>query len=512
MMSRTALTLPLFLAFVSPAVADVARGKIVYDQKCAQCHGLEGAADGPAAERVNPKPRDFTSGTFKFRSTASGGMPTDEDLLRTITNGLHGTSMIGWGHVPEDDRRALVDYIKTFSEYFEEETAKPLDLGDPPEPTPEGLAEGKKLYSEMGCVSCHGQHGRGNGPSVFAQEDEGDPMEPAMFDDWDEIIYPANLTKRWTLRGGPRVEDILRALSTGLSGSPMPGYYGPDVFPVDEDASEEEQMKQANDMAWRLAQYVASLSPEEPNLGTVLVVKKVDGALPDDLSHDLWNAAQPLDIPLVGQVVFEPRQFLPSIDMVTVRALYNDQDIAWLIEWDDRLEDEGDQAVLQFPLKVERGAVKPYFLGGDTRRPVEWWQIQAGVGQVSSRVCAGWPDLEQDIPPSDVRMVSTIMYDDGRWRALITRPLASPDPARIAAFDPEVFTPFAIFAWDEVNGDGGSECSVSTWYVMRFEKDPPVTMWVYPPLAFLLVLGAEWWLVGFLRRRPPNGSMNPSKG
>src|SRR6266540_3743479 len=70
-----------------PAAA--ARGQRVFARYCISCHGVEGDGRGPTADWVDPKPRILTSGVFKFRSTPSGALPTDADLLRTITNGLH---------------------------------------------------------------------------------------------------------------------------------------------------------------------------------------------------------------------------------------------------------------------------------------------------------------------------------------------------------------------------------------------------------------------------------------
>ena len=76
---------------------DLEAGKQVYTRKCAQCHGDDGQGTGPAANEVFPRPRDFTRGIYKIRSTPSGTVPTDDDLFRSITNGLPGTSMPGWG-------------------------------------------------------------------------------------------------------------------------------------------------------------------------------------------------------------------------------------------------------------------------------------------------------------------------------------------------------------------------------------------------------------------------------
>src|SRR5580765_5374604 len=105
-----------------PGVAPPAsgsRGKQVYDAHCVECHGPQGLGDGPAAHLMTPRPRDFTRGRYKIRSTESGSVPTDEDLLRSVRQGLYASSMPGWQKLlPDDDIRAAVEYVKSFSTRF----------------------------------------------------------------------------------------------------------------------------------------------------------------------------------------------------------------------------------------------------------------------------------------------------------------------------------------------------------------------------------------------------------
>src|SRR6185503_14302937 len=69
-------------------------------------------------------PRDLTGGQFKFRTTSSGQLPTDEDLFRTISRGADGTGMPPWAYLlADDDRWALVDYVKSFDSRFVTATA-----------------------------------------------------------------------------------------------------------------------------------------------------------------------------------------------------------------------------------------------------------------------------------------------------------------------------------------------------------------------------------------------------
>ena len=108
-------------SFASPFVQSVARqeliahGKMAYLNRCAGCHGEKGDGLGPAAKFLDPKPRDFTTGIFKFRSSPLGTLPSDHDLMNTISRGIPNSSMPSFADVPEQERFAIVEYVKTFS-------------------------------------------------------------------------------------------------------------------------------------------------------------------------------------------------------------------------------------------------------------------------------------------------------------------------------------------------------------------------------------------------------------
>ena len=279
---------------VETSAQDIEAGKLVYTGKCAQCHGDDGKGLGPAAERVFPKPRDFTRGIYKIRTTPSGTVPTDDDLLRSVTNGLPGTSMPGWSVLPERDRRQVVQYIKSFSEKFQEGAPTPITFPAEVPSSAESLARGQELYRDAECWQCHGDEGRGNGPSL-----------PDLKDDWDHPIWPADLTQCWNFRGGSTRHDIFRAFMTGLSGTPMPSYA--DIF-------EPQQ-------AWDLTNYVHSLCRDR-KVDVFVRAVPTDGELPTDVNDPRWANAPAVDFPLVGQIIQDPRQFTPSIDTVTVQAMH----------------------------------------------------------------------------------------------------------------------------------------------------------------------------------------------
>ena len=85
----------VLIVFSLPADAQTptspVNGAALYRNRCASCHGESGRGNGEYAGLLNPKPRDFTSGRFKLRSTETGGLPTDEDLAHSITEGLNGS-------------------------------------------------------------------------------------------------------------------------------------------------------------------------------------------------------------------------------------------------------------------------------------------------------------------------------------------------------------------------------------------------------------------------------------
>ncbi len=213
----------------------IARGREVYQMRCQGCHGVKGDGNGPAATFFSGefRPRDFTSATFKFRTTPSGSLPTNGDLLRTITVGVRGTAMPTWHELTEKDRLAVIQYIKTFSEFWKEETPlPPIEIPKPPPASPEMIAQGKEAFESAKCWQCHGRGGKGDGPS--ANE---------LKDDWGFPIRPADFT-RGLFKSGPGVRDIFRTMSTGLNGTPMPSYI---------DTLSEEQR-------WQISYYVLSFS------------------------------------------------------------------------------------------------------------------------------------------------------------------------------------------------------------------------------------------------------------
>ena len=194
-----------------PAV-DVERGGQLYGSRCAVCHGADGDGRGPAAAGMDPPPRDFTKGQFRVRSTRPGDAPSDEDLFQTVSRGLAGTPMPAWGGLSEADRWALVDVVKSFSPRFSGPKPVALSMPDPPDLSGSAVVRGSVAFRRFGCVDCHGESGRGDGPSARGLTDaSGRPIKP--FD----------MTTGRPKRGNAAAE-LFFVVQSGIEGTPMPGY------------------------------------------------------------------------------------------------------------------------------------------------------------------------------------------------------------------------------------------------------------------------------------------------
>jgi len=190
--------------------ASTAPAERIYAQRCATCHGPDGHGNGPAAPSMIPRPRDFTLGQFKYKSTPAGQPPSDADLAGTIANGLPASGMPYFRDILSDtDIRALVEHIKGLSSAFAHAAPEPLPVPPRVAPDAASIARGQALFTTQGCAGCHGAEARGG---TRLQDTKGYP------------VVSRDLTAPWTFRGGGDPEQIWLRLTTGLAPGPMPAY------------------------------------------------------------------------------------------------------------------------------------------------------------------------------------------------------------------------------------------------------------------------------------------------
>ena len=491
-------------------------GKTLYNKYCSQCHGDSGNGEGYASSRLSPRPRDFTTGKFKVRTTPNGALPTHQDLINIIRRGMPYTSMPAWPDLSDSEVSDLAYYIKTFSADFAnaELVPKAVELPGPPAATNESIELGKKLYEENGCLKCHGNLGRADGPSA-----------PTLVDELGYPIRAANLAQSWTFRGGSTREDIFRTMSTGFNGTPMPSFA---------DTLTPEQR-------WAITDFIVSLSGTEGPRYTNLVVAKyvLD---PIDLTKGAANfASAPVArFPIIGQITEPGRQFHPATTSVMVQAVYDAESIALLVRWHDvkpdkeanngpmlpvPIEEEDDKkpaapaasaddpfadpsagaavgpsefsdaVSIQIPSVVPPGARKPYFIFGDSQNSVDLWFFDLARQQPLQFTGRG----SADVAPNDTGDVTGVAtYDQGEWSVIFKRPLR---PSAGAALTPSGFMPIAFSVWDGFSRERGNRRGLTSWYSLYLEPEV-VTSAVGPMIRIALIIFlVEVALIAWVRRR-----------
>jgi mono/diheme cytochrome c family protein len=498
-------------------------GKTLYLKFCSQCHGEKGDGEGYATPHLYPRPRNFTTGKFKVRTTPNGALPTHQDIVNIIRRGMPYTSMPAWpSNVLSDQEVSNIAYfLTTFAADFSnaELVPKPMDLGSAPASTNETVELGKKLFEENGCVKCHGNLGRGDGPSA-----------PTLVDDFGHPIRAADLAQRWTFRGGSSREDIFRTMTTGLNGTPMPSFA---------DALQPEQR-------WAITDFIASLSSEDGPGYTDLVIAK-HSLDPIDLTKGTagFETAPVARFPIIGQITEPGRQFHPPATSVRVQAMYDTESIAVLVRWHDMradntgkndpsivvpIEEEeaaaaaapaagqdaaaaaaadpfaetaaaptappsefNDAVAVQIPTAVPTGARKPYFIFGDGQNSVDLWYFDLGRTEPIQFIGRGSADLAAN-DTGDLTGVAS--YDQGEWTVIFKRPLR---PSAGAPFTSGGFLPIAFSVWDGFSSDRGNKRGLTSWYSIYME--PEVVPSPLGPMArtAFIILVIELIVIGWVR-------------
>ncbi len=462
-------------------------GSSIYLKKCQYCHGVKGKGDGPAAERLNPRPRDLTKARYKIKSTPGGELPTDKDIFDIISNGIRGTSMPAWTTLSNDERWKLVTHVKSLAKRFRKSKERgkpepvPVKVGVPVQSTDESIKKGKALFKKLDCWKCHGENGYGNGPNALE-----------LKDDWQQPIRPANLAIYWNFKGGYSVEDIYKTITTGRAGTPMPSFL--------DSASDEER--------WHLANYVKTIgSGPIPAKEPILKSHFVSGQLPETADDKKWDNIKGNQFSLFGQIMVPPKLYTPSIEAVYVKSVFNNDSISFLLEWDDISENKSssesdekkflDAAAIQFPVALPEtsASTRPYFLMGDKNSGVNLWRWKSNKGFKEIN-CSG---IKNQKTQKAVDLNGDVVYYDGRYRLCINRSLLTEDSDKDIQFEVNRFIPISFFIWDGENGDVDTKMSLSTWSNLFLEKKETGEKATYAIIIGLFVVALEVFVLWRVR-------------
>ncbi len=275
-------------------------GKQIYELYCIGCHGENGDGNGVAADVLHPRPRNFITAKYKFSTRRSGSLPGDDDLFRTITNGLRGTSMPSWKLIPLRQRWALVAYVKSFSDewanqgpspaipFAEDPYASNLDRG-------EAIARGEAVYHGLTqCWTCHPAYVSTekindylevfeNTRREFFRDDLGSAVSRVSSE--GEVVFVPDFLRDY-VRAGHQLDVLYRSISAGITGTAMPTWIDSIEIAGDDGAL----LAHRGDL-WALSYYVQDLIARRPS-------RRAEGDFV--LRHHAMDTSQDKWVPVVA--------------------------------------------------------------------------------------------------------------------------------------------------------------------------------------------------------------------
>lgn len=400
------------------AAASFAPAAEIFATHCATCHGTTGKGDGPASYLLFPKPRDFTAGVYRFKSTYDQAPPTKADLERNIRNGIARTAMPAFNGILSDAEIAsLIDYVLSLNtKPWANEAAEPVTIPPRPQFNAGLIEQGQRIFVAMGCVPCHGETGRGDGPSAQGLLDADDyPLPPA---DFTTGVFKAGRTP----------EDLYRTILVGVPGTPMPSFQAAMNANI-----QVEGVSRDTDMVWAMVAYLQSLIEPREREGVVAGATISAGASRNakmlaDPFDSSWNAVEPVAVAL--QPLWQRRHSTRSAE---VRAVRFGERIAFCVEWADEtvngsetLGSATDSVGLMFGLTAEIPTLTMGLAQPDAPSVVNLWQWKA------SRQIDADAGERQDIDVlSEDQPVDMYPFKKG---SLVAGPLTEHDPTFVSAW------------------------------------------------------------------------------
>jgi len=336
---------------------------------CVTCHGATGKGDGPASYLLFPKPRDFTAGVYRFKSTYEDAPPTKADLDRTIRNGIARTAMPAFNGVLSDEQIAsLIDHVLALNaKGWPDTPPSPVTIPHQPEFTDSLVQQGHQVFVTMGCSPCHGETGHGDGPSAEGLLDSNDyPLPPA---DFTTGVFKAGRTS----------EDLYRTILVGVPGTPMPSFQSAMNAGI-----KVEGVDPSTDMVWAMVAYLQSLivPREKEGIPSGAMIVPASGGRSQMLADPFdsgWSDVQPVVVSL--QPLWQRKAATRSLE---VRSAVIDDRMVFCLEWADptvngpeSLDTSTDAVGIMFSLTPDAPPLTMGQQQGDQQTLVNIWQWKA---------------------------------------------------------------------------------------------------------------------------------------
>ena len=457
--------------------AILSMGKEYYFKLCVHCHGEKGKGNGKASRYLLPQPRELNQGIFKLHATQTNTLPLDEDIIRTIKQGISGTAMPAWDGILSDEAiHSLVQYIKTFSVRFGMEVpGRKFSAGMEPPFDELSVAHGKKVYEELRCGKCHGENGSKEGELSKILK---------SFQDTNWFVY--DLRRKEFYKGGSSGIDIYRTLATGLDGSPMNAYdYISDLE------------------RWNLVHFLQSLHDikRDKNLSVTneIISQRIDSEITPVLEGSIWQMGRE------SMVSLRPlRARKDPLTQLAIQSVYNKNKIAIKIKWADPTADSIinnnyiDQSAIQFAVGDLDIKNSPFYGMGEKGKLVNIWNWKADVRQKiikndkpnqekTSKIPSALakmfvnPFTESSVeemnskgigaltvqPLEDQKVEGKGYWRNGYWNVVFVRNLKATKKWDIDfSFKNQVVLAFAL--WDGSKKDMNANKMVSFWQTMNF--------------------------------------------
>ena len=443
------------------------RGEKAYRQFCVHCHGERGQGKGWTSPYLYPLPRDVTMGVFKFRSTPSNALPRNEDLYRTIRKGVPGTAMPAWGDVLNDlTLRALVEFIKTFTERFQLESPDfVMPIGLEPAFGRLSIKKGKVLYRELRCGRCHGEEGEREGT-----------LERELNDAWGNPSRVYDLRRTGLYKEGASSDEVYQTLITGMDGTPMSSY---DYVSGDE--------------LWHLVHYLQSRHlqqvPESVEMSETILSLRVNENLDVSPQAVVWEKAP------ITQVKLRALQSKNNgTSRLSLQSLRNEEKIAFRLQWSDGSPDRAGPMAFQFldgvalQFATDSAIHSTYYGMGERNKPVNIWHWRADSSQkVVGREVVPHPiELDpfreqavEELNSSgfgtltvqsleDQQVLGKGIWQDGQWTVVFVRELETGSPFDVH-FAEAGKALMAVALWDGTSKEKNANKRVSFWQNLKFQ-------------------------------------------